>query len=123
MNKQISQIEKIGRLDRRVVIATETQGRDALGGETLTWTTLLTCWAKKEESGGSENYEADKNTAISKTVWTIRYNTTSKTINEKMLLRYDSKDYDIISIEQFGRNRFLRLITEKRTTQNAVTIS
>jgi SPP1 family predicted phage head-tail adaptor len=105
------------------VIAQETQGRDALGGETLTWSTFLTCWASKDEKTGSESHEADRITAKDKTIWVIRYNTTSKSVDEKMVIRYDSKDYDITSVKEIGRGRFLEIESEKRTTQNAITIS
>jgi len=89
--------EKIGRLNRRIVIQEASVTRDDYGGESLSWSTLATVWASVEYtgSGSSEDIEADRITALRVTIFTIRYR---GDLTEKMRISYNSDIYEVKNI-------------------------
>lgn len=101
--------ENIGRLDRRIVIQQPVNTKDEYGQETKpTWTTFATPWAKLEDKGGSESYQADQLTASRTTVFTIRW---IDGLTEMMRVLYNYRYYDIQSIKNPDRKRTLEVTT------------
>jgi SPP1 family predicted phage head-tail adaptor len=100
----------IGRMDRRIVIQSYTAERDAAGGETLTWADFMTVSAALSypATGSGEMYGKDQYQQIAtrSVVFTVRY---MAGVNEKMRVSYDDKLYDIESIAELGRKRYLEL--------------
>lgn len=101
--------ERIGRLNKRVLIQEETASRDDFGAETLTWDTFGTVWASTDfKPGGSDERQIiDKKTAITRVDFTIRY---LNTIDEKMRLVWDGKGWDILSILDKDENGQFQVI-------------
>ena len=93
-----------------IVIQQTTETQDAYGELDDTWSTYATVWADKIEGKGAERYSAAKETAFSPVVFMIR---TDSGVTEKMRISYDSKIYDIISVDKIGR-RMMNLVTELR---------
>lgn len=102
---------KAGELDRRITLETYTTTKNSYGEEEKTWSTLATVWAKIDYSGGTEDFEADKNTAIGRVRFSIRHRTD---VTEQTRILYESEYYDILAINEIGRREGLELITEVR---------
>ena len=97
--------------DRAIRIEQATPSRDGSGAEILTWGLLCTRWASMRYASGSENTSSQKETASASVIFTTRY---ISGITEKDRLVYDSKNYDIIQINEIGRRHYHEIITEYR---------
>lgn len=109
----------LNKLDRRITIQSATEVQDAQGTAVKTWATYATRWAKIESvtSDTGENYSADTKVAIRGVDWIVRNDTTTKNITEKMRVVYESKYYDIDSIQEvtdYRRKGFLVIHSVKR---------
>jgi SPP1 family predicted phage head-tail adaptor len=102
----------IGKFNRRILIQKVAIVTGATGQPIEQWETYRQKWAKLSYEGGSEKFEADKETAINVVKFMIRY---EATITEQMKVVYDSNDYDILYIEEIGRRKYLMLKCQKKT--------
>lgn len=105
-------IEKIGSLDRRLKIYTLQTDRNGVGEEIKTAKLLLEVWAKKEDQrkGSKEEDQANRITEFRKTIWIIRY--PEENITAKMIVEDEDKNqYDIETVRELSRKRFLELTT------------
>ena len=98
----------VGKLDRRIIIQEGLESQSSSGAISRAWTTYNTVWAKLEDMGGGESYQAGQEKPIKKTVFTVRYDSG---LNEKMRVFYGSRYYDIRLIEEEGRQDYLKLTT------------
>jgi SPP1 family predicted phage head-tail adaptor len=98
----------IGQMDRRITFQSVSEVRDDYGGVTETWSNVATVWAAVEwkENLGKEDVMGARITAQQNVVFTIRY-PESFTPDEKMRVVFRSANYDIISISESGRDRFM----------------
>jgi SPP1 family predicted phage head-tail adaptor len=96
------------RLDREITIEQYSATLDDFGGEVLTWTTLAARWASVEwpAAHSGEGQEAQQQTATESIDITIRYEA-APTVEPKMRVFFDSKYYDIITVQKVGRQRFI----------------
>lgn len=101
------------RLDREIVIQSYSAALDDFGGEILTWSTLVSCFASAEwpEAHNDEKQEAQQQTATERIDFTIRY-VDAPTVEPKMRVVFESKNYDIMGVSKVGRQRFIVLSTE-----------
>lgn len=99
-----------GILDRVIEIQSYAVTRGAMGGETKAWSTFHSCRAKMTDNKGVEKVVADKETAISDTMFKIRY---KQGIDTTMRVVYESENYEIKSINRIGRKEILELYTKK----------
>ena len=103
------------RLDREITIQQYTAALDAFGDEELTYSTLIACWASADwpTAHSDEQEEAQQETATERIDFTIRY-IDAPTVEPKMRVVYDSKNYDILAVNKIGRQRFLLLKCETK---------
>jgi len=101
----------IGDLDRRIEIYSQTTAVDTFGERVESDVLLYTYWASVTPVSGSEKIEGKKPTATSQIMFTIRY---KGGLTEKMTIRWDSQVYQIISIEEVDRRRYLNITGEKK---------
>ena len=103
------------RLDREITIQSYTAALDDFGGEVLTWATLVACFASAEwpAAHNDEGQEAKQQTATEKIDFTIRY-LDAPTVEPKMRVVFNSKNYDILGASMVGRQRFIVLSTEAK---------
>jgi len=103
----------INKLDRKIIIQerdTDVVTNDV--GEVIpTWTTFLTTYAHIQRAGGREQLEADKDTATVKRRFKIRF---FAGIDETMRIVYDSKNYDIETIQELDREGLWITATYKK---------
>lgn len=100
-----------GRMDRRVVIQQPTATKDDWNYDTIAWTTFATVWATKLDKGAGETVEVNRQTAINRTQFTIRY---LSGVNATMRISYGGLFYYIVGVEELGRREGQILYTELR---------
>lgn len=104
----ISASERIGALDRRVLLESRTDTQGSTGEILIAWVELATVWAKKDDEvvGSGEEYRDSKLTSEQRSIFTIRYRADVTTL---LRLSFDGLVYDIKSINEIGRRKFMRL--------------
>lgn len=109
-------MDRIGKMDRRIVIESASEARDDYGGIQETWSTYATRWAQmKYTPKAGEAYEAQRKTSDYNVQFIIRSDTTTRAITPKMRVNYDSKLYDIRAVSEIGkeyRDMYLMLEVE-----------
>jgi SPP1 family predicted phage head-tail adaptor len=103
------------RLDRYISIKYKGKtGQNAYGERTVSKSLVSNVWASKEDVGGNvgdEDEEDDREQAVEKTRFVIRY---KRGITTSHFIEYDNIHYDITSVREKGRSQYLILITENR---------
>lgn len=103
------------RLDRRIIIQTFTEAKDAYGESIKTWVTHATVWAKIEDKlTGLKTEESKEIVAVNIRFFWIRY---LDTVVEKMRIFWKSEYYYIEVITEIGREKFMKLKVEKRDNE------
>ena len=95
----------IGEMRNRVIVQVMSPTTDAGGGQSISWGTATTVWAKVENLSGSENFFGDQLEARSNYKFTIRY---YSAITPKHRISYNSKAFNIQHIESVfeGKEKF-----------------
>ena len=98
-----------GKLNKRIVLESLTQSKDAEGGMVDSWTTLTTVWAAVANLSGNERRATAHGgeVAEARTEFTIRYRSG---LNEKMRVSYAGKKFNIRHIKDYAdRHEYLVL--------------
>lgn len=96
-----------GRMDRRIVVQSVSESRDAMGGVTQSWSTFATVWAERRDLAGREYFTAGQSErAEIESVWRIRY---LDGLTNKHRFTHGGETYDIESIAVLGRNEGMEL--------------
>ncbi|RMD51895.1 head-tail adaptor protein [Candidatus Parcubacteria bacterium] len=99
-----------GRLDRKISIEKPTVTQDANSGEvTHTWTLVQKVWAQVTPIRSKEKFLFPRELGVLTNKFTIRY---LSGIDETYRIVYDGKNWDILSIEEIGRNEGLVIVAE-----------
>lgn len=106
--------ENIGTLDRRITFQSKIVGSNESNEDEETgWEDIdnkPTVWASRDDKAGNEMYAADKLTGFQDALFTIRYRSD---INIQMRIVTEGVIYDIRSIQEVGRRRYLSIIAER----------
>ena len=89
-----------GKLDRQIVIQSLTTGQSVYGGTTESYSTLATVFAKVTPLRGREFFDSKAINSEVDTRFVIRYR---NDVTTKHRISYDSKIYDIHSVQEMGR--------------------
>lgn len=100
-----------GDLDRRITLENYSTSRDSYGQETKTWSVVATVWASIGYEQASEKYMGDQLIAPTIITFLIRYRSG---VNEKYRLQYNSVYYDILSVQEVDRKRYMMIRAEHR---------
>lgn len=87
----------IGKLRNRITFKTKTGVSDGAGGFVNTAADYYTCWAEMVTDTNSRSNMAGKDSIADTILFRIRY-TTSKTFDNKLVISYKDKTYNISSI-------------------------
>lgn len=102
---------RAGRLDTRVNILTRTVTRDAMNGETVSWSTSANSfWAQKIEQRPIEAWKAGQTAAQLELALRCRWSTVTAAISVKGRLRIGGTDYEVIGISEPRRREELNII-------------
>ena len=96
-------------LDRRIVIQSNTQTRDAYGALVDSWATFATVSAKYMPIRGDEYLAAQQMTAKVDGVFKIRW---LSGVTETMRISYDGKYWDIRSLNETGRREGIEIYAQ-----------
>lgn len=104
---------QIGELTERITLQSFSTSQSGSGHETVTYSDLATVWAKAEVklSSSDEMQLANKKTAITQTLFTIR---NEYAITEKMRVLYKGVAHDITAVNPLPDRQYMILETEKR---------
>lgn len=95
----------IGKSDRRITIERATETTNGYGEKVASWATLITVWAELQKTSGMrESIDNRQDTARQQLNFKVRSSTDSRAVTTKDRVVYDSKYFDIIGIEEIGRN-------------------
>ena len=99
----------IGEMRNRIVIQTLGGATDAGGGQSSSFSTLSTVWAKAENLSGGEGIFGDQLRGTASYRFTIRYNSS---VTEKNRISYNSKTFNITHVKDIdeGRNKFQEIL-------------
>ena len=99
----------IGALDRKITIYSLTATKDAAGQPINSRTQFATVYAGVEYQASDESIHADTTTAKTKIEFTIRH---LDGLNEQMQIYFDSKYFEIISIQPIGRRESIKVMAK-----------
>lgn len=104
----------LGMMDRCVWLESEVTQRGTDGNWTKVWTqaTAKAIRAAYEYRSGGERIEANQEQGNRVVSWTIRY---IDGVTERWRLLHKNDIYDIESVEEIGKRRYLRLWCRKKT--------
>ena len=83
----------------RIVVEEATETRDKYGAVDLTWATFGTYWAEVIFRGGGEALNTMREVTQADLVFRMRYRST---ITEKMRVKYKTRYFDIVRIDNPG---------------------
>lgn len=99
----------IGQMRNRIALQSLSTSMDAGGGQTASFSTSNTVWAKAENLSGSESVFGDQIRGTNSYRFTIRY---ISSLTKKHRISYDSKTFDITDIKDLveGRKKFQEIL-------------
>jgi SPP1 family predicted phage head-tail adaptor len=100
----------IGKMDRTIVIGTYTTSRNSSGEEVRSYTYTSKLWCAVSHTSGSESFEADQKVGTEVQEFTLRY----RAVAQNATITYNSIVYDILSVEEIDRKRFIKITAKKR---------
>lgn len=95
-------MSRIGNMDRRVILQSPNQARDAMGQMVLTWTDVATVWAEQVSMTSREKIAAAGTVAERMSKFRIRFRTD---VTERWRLVEGSTGYDITSAQPYGSRK------------------
>lgn len=104
----------VGMLDRRITVIQDTKATDIFGQKVKNSDSSFEAWAKVVYKGGDEKSEADQTSSFTRTDFTVRYNSNTKSITANQVIVHDQKRYEVKAIGEVAesRNRYLVIRTE-----------
>lgn len=94
-------MDRIGKMDRVIVIQSTTQTRETDGGIIDTWGTYATRYASITYTRkAGESNEASRKTSLYQAIFNVRRDSLTKNITTKMRVSYDSKYWDIRAVSE-----------------------
>lgn len=108
-----------GRLDRRLEVLARTTTLDAAGGEEVEWSTLMTVWASREDTGGHEALRAGQVSAEVESRFVVRK--PAQPLDATMRLRERGQEFNILRITELpGRDVGYEIVARSRDETGAV---
>lgn len=100
-----------GGFDRLITIEAGTEGQDASGDTTTTWTALASnVWARRTDMGGRERFVAEQRIAVRVAVFRFRW---ISGVSAKMrIVDADSIAWDVTGIAEDRRAGWMELTAE-----------
>ena len=99
----------VGEMRNRIVLQTLGGSTDAGGGQSTSYSTATTVWAKAENLSGGEGIFGDQLRGTASYRFTIRY---YSSLTEKYRISYNSKTFNITHIKDIdeGRRKFQEIL-------------
>ena len=108
-----------GNLNRRVELWRDpgtTQG--AFGEVTEEWALIGSRWASVQPGRGSERFQQESERATQAVTIVIRHDELTATLTRKDRVRYQTTEYDIVSIsDRFTDHRYIEILAVHRSPE------
>ena len=103
----------IGALDRRVILQAPRSTINDYGERVIDYITYATVWASIERKpSASQQTSAEQVVSFQSVTFMIRNSSQVALLSPSYRISYDSKIYEILGVQELGRNEQLRVITE-----------
>jgi SPP1 family predicted phage head-tail adaptor len=96
--------------DRRIKIERKVSGRDAMGGETISYVLRREMWASVIFTRGREAYLSSQVTEATDIEFRVRYKPDIE-VTDRVV--FDGTPYDIQYLAEMGRRRKLRILAKQ----------
>ncbi len=110
--------EQIGKMDRQITFEEKIIGENVSNEDAQTgWQEIETSpevWANVEDRSGTEEFKADNLKDVLISQFIIRYRSD---LNARMRINYNGRFWDIQSLLEIGRKRFLKIVAHTGMTQ------
>jgi SPP1 family predicted phage head-tail adaptor len=103
----------IGFLDRRITFVAPSNVANSYGEVYGTGVDYATVWAALDNKGASNAVIMEQETTKNTVTWRVRSSSTTRAVTPKYTIRYGSDIYNILAIQEVGRNDSLHFITER----------
>lgn len=103
----------IGYLDRRITFVAPATDRNEYGEVTGDTTDYATVWAALDNKSASGAVIQEQESTINRVTWRVRSSTTTRAVTPKYSIRYKTDMYNILAVQEVGRNNELHFITER----------
>jgi SPP1 family predicted phage head-tail adaptor len=103
----------IGFLDRRISFYAPSNSINSYGEKTGNDTLYATVWAAMDHKSASSKMDQEQESSINNLVWRVRSSTTTRAITPKYTIRYGSDSYEILAIQEVGRNSELHFVSRR----------
>lgn len=104
-----------GDMSRRATLQRATVTYDDFGGEVETWATLAEVWLNRRDISASERYRSEEVGSKLTTRFRIRYSSDVADLNPRDRVFYDEEIYNIISVREIKRNRWIEIDIVRQT--------
>ena len=120
-----------GQLDRRIIIQSKRETRDAHGQPIPIWTTIgRTRWANYRPMKGTERFSSDQFIARQQVEFQVRWTKDLANLSPMDRVIFpasaidndgdspglaDSDTYEIMAVHEYGRRQMLRILTARRS--------
>jgi SPP1 family predicted phage head-tail adaptor len=103
----------IGFLDRRITFVAPSTATNSYGEVYGSGVDYATVWAALDNKGASSAVIMEQETTRNTVTWRVRSSSTTRAVTPKYTIRYGSDVYNILAIQEVGRNSELYFITER----------
>jgi SPP1 family predicted phage head-tail adaptor len=103
-----------GDLDRRITILRRSGSANAFNEASDTWATLATVWANAAPVSDGERMRAGETLAQMQVRFTVRFSSTTSTVDPRDRLTFDGRTFDINGTKLVGRNAYIEITATAR---------
>lgn len=103
----------IGYLDRRITFVAPSTTANVYGEITGAGTDYATVWAALDNKSASGVVDQEQENTINRVTWRVRSSTTTRAVTPKYTIRYGSDTYNILAVQEVGRNAELHFVSER----------
>lgn len=103
----------IGFLDRRIIFYAPSTSINSYGEKTGSDTLYATVWAAMDHKSASSKMDQEQESSVNNLVWRVRSSTTTRAITPKYTIRYGNEKYEILAIQEVGRNSELHFVSRR----------
>ena len=108
----------IGALDRRVEVEKAVEVANGFGELVLSWAKYITVWASIDRNPSAKELSSSEQiVSFQGVIFHIRYSVAASAIEPSYRIKYNDKYYNILGVQEVGRNEKLRIITELRDAE------
>jgi SPP1 family predicted phage head-tail adaptor len=108
----------IGALDRRIEVEKPVSVANDFGELVATWTSYLDVWAAIDRKASArEASSSEQIVSFQSVTFIIRYSVAASVIEPSHRIKYNNKYYDILGVQEVGRNEQIRIVTELRDAE------